>query len=185
MFRNRRGLEDLKMFSNKRGLEDLRRSSNRREAPFHPHHHHHLLEDSAISCGSSHTYDDHDDSLLRNDDHGDDNFNNVVTHSSGGIASRIWVTGELSSWGSSPGVTWEPDKKWNRARDFLVDIHSILREGFTKKSGCSFGFYPNEGGRGGPCPNFSYAFYKLYILGQFGEGKGGGDPCSNFLARWR
>ena len=85
---NRRGLEDLKRSSNKRGLEDLRRSSNRRGAPFHPHHHHHLLEDSAISCGSSHTYDDHD-SLFRNDDHGDKNFNIVVTHSSGGIASRI------------------------------------------------------------------------------------------------
>ena len=28
-----------------------------------------------------------------------------VTYSSGGIASRICVTGELSSWGSSPGVT--------------------------------------------------------------------------------
>ena len=68
MFSNKRGLEDLRRSSNRRGLEDLRRSSNRREAPFHPHHHHHLLADSAISCGSSHTYDDHDDSLLRNDD---------------------------------------------------------------------------------------------------------------------
>ena len=101
MFSNRRGLEDLKRSSNRRGLEelktwrglateeDLKSSSNRRGAPFHPHHHHHLLEDSAISCGSSHTYDDHDDSLLRNDVHGDDNYNIVVTHSSGGIASRI------------------------------------------------------------------------------------------------
>ena len=54
------------------------------------------------------------------------------------------------------------------------------REGLPKKNSCSFGFCPNEGGRGGPCPNFSYAFHKLYILGQFGDGEGGGDPCPIF-----
>ena len=27
--------------------------------------------------------------------------------------------------------------------------------------------------------------HKLYILGQFGDGEGGGDPCPNFLAHWR
>ena len=177
MFRNRRGLEDLKMFSNKRRLEDLRRSSNRREAPFHPHHHHHLLEDSAISCGSSHTYDDHDDSLLRNDDHGDDNFNNVVTHSSGGIASRIWVTGELSSWGSSPGVTWEPDEKWNRARDFLVNIHSILRDGFTKKVAVLLDFVHMRGGRS--LPKFFVHFSQTVFWVNLRMGRRGGRPLPN------
>ena len=49
-----------------------------------------------------------------------------------------------------------------------------LRDGLPKKSSCSFGFCPNEGGRGGPCPNFSSAFHKLYIMGQFGDGEGGG-----------
>ena len=53
-----------------------------------------------------------------------------------------------------------------------------------KKSSCSFGFCPIEGG-GGPCPNFLSTFHKLYILGQFGDGEGGGDPCPNFLAHWR
>ena len=57
---------------------------------------------------------------------------------------------------------------------------SSLREGFTKKSSCSLGFCPNEGG-GGPCPNFLSTFHKLYILGQFGDGEEGGDPCPNFL----
>ena len=177
MFRNRRGLEDLKMFSNKRRLEDLRRSSNRMGAPFHPHHHHHLLEDSAISCGSSHTYDDHDDSLLRNDDHGDDNFNNVVTHSSGGIASRIWVTGELSSWGSSPGVTLEPDEKWNRARDFLVNIHSILRDGFTKKVAVLLDFVHMRGGRS--LPKFFVHFSQTVFWVNLRMGRRGGRPLPN------
>ena len=36
-----------------------------------------------------------------------------------------------------------------------------------------------------PCPNFLSTFHKLYILGQFGDGEGGGDPCPNFLAHWR
>ena len=38
---------------------------------------------------------------------------------------------------------------------------------------------------GGACPNFLSTFHKLYILGQFGDGEGGGDPCPNFLADWR
>ena len=59
-------------------------------------------------------------------------------------------------------------------------MNEFVREGFTKKSSCSFGFCPNEGGRGGPSPNFSYTFHKLYLLGQFGEGEGGEDPCPNF-----
>ena len=28
----------------------------------------------------------------------------------------------------------------------------------------------------GPFPNFLSTFHKLYILGQFGDGEGGGDP---------
>ena len=35
---------------------------------------------------------------------------------------------------------------------------------------------------GGPCPNLLSTFHKLYILGQFGDGEGGGDHCPNFLA---
>ena len=35
-------------------------------------------------------------------------------------------------------------------------------------------------GRGGPCPNFLSTFHKLYILGQFRDGEGGGDPWPNF-----
>ena len=54
-----------------------------------------------------------------------------------------------------------------------------LREDIPKKCCCSFGFCPNEGG--GPCPNFLSTFYKLYILGQFGDGEGGGDPCPIFF----
>ena len=38
------------------------------------------------------------------------------------------------------------------------------------------------GGRGGPCPNFSSAFHKLYIMGQFGDGEGGGrSPLPKFF----
>ena len=39
--------------------------------------------------------------------------------------------------------------------------------------------------RGGGCPSFLSTFHKLYILGQFGDREGGGDPCPNFLAHWR
>merc|ERR1712016_29019 len=36
--------------------------------------------------------------------------------------------------------------------------------------------------RGGPCPNFSSAFHKLYIMGQFGDGEGGGrSPLPKFF----
>ena len=37
-----------------------------------------------------------------------------------------------------------------------------LGEGFTKKSSCSFGFFPNEGG-GGPCPNFLSHFEEVHF----------------------
>ena len=38
--------------------------------------------------------------------------------------------------------------------DYAVHLLSLLlRDGFTRKNCCSFGFCPNEGG--GPCPNFS------------------------------
>ena len=47
-------------------------------------------------------------------------------------------------------------------------------KGKFPESSCSFGF----------CPNLS-TFHKLFMLGQFGDGKGGGDPCPNFLAHWR
>ena len=61
-----------------------------------------------------------------------------------------------------------------------VYLEHLGRQGWTLD-----GFCPNEGRRGGPCPIFSLAFHKLYIMGQFGDGEGGGDPCPNFLAHWR
>ena len=35
-------------------------------------------------------------------------------------------------------------------------------------------------GGGGPCSNFLSNFHKLYILGQFGDEEGGGDPAQIF-----
>ena len=43
-----------------------------------------------------------------------------------------------------------------------TEILLTPREGFTKKSSCSFGFCPNEVG-GGPCPNLLSTFHKLFI----------------------
>ena len=57
---------------------------------------------------------------------------------------------------------------------YLVRVPALVRESFPKKSSCSFGF----------CPNLS-TFHKLFMLGQFGDGEGGGDPWPNFLADWR
>ena len=34
---------------------------------------------------------------------------------------------------------------------------------------------------GGGCPNLLSTFHKLYILGPFGDGEGGGDPCPIFF----
>ena len=64
-----------------------------------------------------------------------------------------------------------------------VLIFAQLREGLPKKVAVSFGFCPKGGGGG--CPNFLSTFHKLYILGQFGAGEGGGDPCPIFLAHGR
>ena len=53
----------------------------------------------------------------------------------------------------------------------ITTLVKKIRDGFTKKSSCSFGFFPNEGG-GGPCQNFLSTFHKLYmshllLLGKF------------------
>ena len=45
-------------------------------------------------------------------------------------------------------------------------------------------FVQMRGGGGRPCPNFLSTFHKLYILGQFGDVEGGGDPCPICLAHW-
>ena len=58
-----------------------------------------------------------------------------------------------------------------------------LRDGLPKKGVVLLDFVQMRGG--GPCPNFLSTFHKLYILGQFGDGEGGGDPWPNFLADWR
>ena len=72
------------------------------------------------------------------------------------------------------------------SRSIPTYLTDWVSESSKKKSSCSFGFCPNEGGRGGPCPNFSSAFHKLYIMGQFGDGEGGGrSPLQKILARWR
>ena len=39
----------------------------------------------------------------------------------------------------------------------------MVREGFTKKSSCYFGFCPNEGG-GGPYPNFWHLFISAFLV---------------------
>ena len=63
-----------------------------------------------------------------------------------------------------------------------VEGHDI-RYGLPKKSCCSFGFCPNEGGVEGPaqifCPLFTNYIYWVN-LGMMG----GGDPCPIFLAHW-
>ena len=41
----------------------------------------------------------------------------------------------------------------------------IYRDVLLRKNCCSFGCCPNEGERGGPCPNFLSPFYE-YIFGQ-------------------
>ena len=70
--------------------------------------------------------------------------------------------------------------------NFSIQQHSLigsvlmyikLREGFPKKSSCSFGFCPKEGGRA--LPNFLSTFHKLYIGSILGWG------LANFLAHWR
>ena len=49
--------------------------------------------------------------------------------------------------------------------DDQIDLVMILREGFTKKSCCSFGFCPNEvGGKGGDCPIFCYLFISAFLV---------------------
>ena len=46
----------------------------------------------------------------------------------------------------------------------VVDVDVDVKDGFTNKSCCSFGFCPNQEG-GGPCPNFLIPFHKC-IFGQ-------------------
>ena len=55
-----------------------------------------------------------------------------------------------------------------------------VREGFTKKIAVLLDFVLMRAGVGGYpifCPLFTNC-----ILGQFGDGEGGGDPYPNFLA---
>ena len=51
-------------------------------------------------------------------------------------------------------------------------IVAKLGEGFPKK----------RGGGGRDLHKFLSTYHKLYILGQFGDGERGGDPCPNCLA---
>ena len=58
---------------------------------------------------------------------------------------------------------------------FMVVLGKISR----KKVAVLFDIVRMRGG--GPCPNFLSTFHKLYILGQFGDGEGGVDPCPIFF----
>ena len=60
-------------------------------------------------------------------------------------------------------------------------LFTPLKEGFMKKSSCSFGFCPNEEGGGRALPKFVVHFSQTV----YWDGEGGGDPCPNFLANWR
>ena len=65
-----------------------------------------------------------------------------------------------------PQTSAAPNKLWRSTNSIRsvgkqLQQQQQLREGFPKKSSCSFGFCPNE--EGGPCPNFLSTFHKLYI----------------------
>ena len=66
-----------------------------------------------------------------------------------------------------------------------TEILLTPREGFTKKSSCSFGFCPNEGGGESPAQIFRTLFTNCIYWVNLGRGREGGDPCPNLLARWR
>ena len=70
--------------------------------------------------------------------------------------------------------------KWQQKQNEKNTKTQSVRDGLLKKSNCSFGFCPHEGW-GGPCPNFMSTYHKLYILCQFGDGEGGGDPWPIFF----
>ena len=88
--------------------------------------------------------------------------------------------------------SWQKMTVFEYLFDYFTTIWSIfaqfvkrqfyLRDGLPKKIAVLLDFVQM---RGGACPNFLSTFHKLYILGQFWDGEGGGDPCPNFLAHWR
>ena len=43
-------------------------------------------------------------------------------------------------------------------------IDALVKESFTKKSCFSFGFFPNEGRRGGALPNFCHLFISAFLV---------------------
>ena len=62
---------------------------------------------------------------------------------------------------------------------FVFFVYVYLREGFTKKSSCSFGFCPNEGGEGPAqifCPLFTNCIYWVNL----GMGREGETPAQIF-----
>ena len=64
------------------------------------------------------------------------------------------------------------------------DCNCMVRDGLPKKIAVLLDFVQMRGGRA--LPKFFVHFSQtVYILGQFGDGEGGGDPCPNFLAHWR
>ena len=54
-----------------------------------------------------------------------------------------------------------------------------VRDGLPKKSSCSFGFCPNEGG-GGPCPIFCPLFTNCIFWVNLGMGREGETPAQIF-----
>ena len=77
---------------------------------------------------------------------------------------------------------------WNGIVDQVLVIKLAstfdLRDGLPKKIAVLLDFVQMRGGRA--LPKFVVHFSQtVYILGQFGDGEGGGDPCPIFLAHWR
>ena len=91
-----------------------------------------------------------------------------------GPRGRVWN----SLWGKNPSGL-----RRSAAPCRLTLPHTTLGKVSRKKVAVLLDFVQMRGG--GHCPNFLSTFHKLYILGQFGDGEGGGDPCPNFLAHWR
>ena len=96
----------------------------------------------------------------------------VEHHSLSVLRGRLVVCG--GNRGLSSCISWQrPETSWTHFANLRFHTNwklpeqwtYSLREGFTKKSCCSFGFCPNEGGGGGPCPNFLSPFHKC-IFGQ-------------------
>ena len=94
----------------------------------------------------------------------------VERHSLSVLRGRLVVCG--GNWGLSSCISWQrPETSWTHFANLRFHTNwklpeqwtYSLREGFTKKSCCFFGFCPNEGG-GGPCPIFFHLFTNAFLV---------------------